>query len=65
MVMPGVTTRKPRVKRGLLGRRTAFTVCHAMSMAMTAVLPAPVASFNAIRDSPGFAFSLAVWISSR
>ena len=41
MVMPGVTTRNPRVKRRLLGRRTALIVCHAISMAMTVVLPAP------------------------
>ena len=49
IVMPGVTTRKPRVKRLLLGRRTALTVCQAMTMAMTVVLPAPVASLGARR----------------
>ena len=65
MVMPGVTIRKPRVNRGLDGRRMAFTVCQAMSMAMTVVLPAPVASFSAIRESPGFASSLARSMSSR
>ena len=63
MVMPGVTTRKLRVKRVLWGRRTAFTVCQAMSIAITAVLPAPVASFRATRERPGFAASLAssIW----
>ena len=65
MVMPGVATRKPRVKRGLFGRRTAFTVCQAMSMAITVVLPAPVASFSARRLRPGFACSLAACRWSR
>ena len=58
MVRPGATTRKPRLKRGLVGWRTAFTVCQAMSMAITVVLPAPVASFSARRLKPGFACSL-------
>ena len=39
--------RKPRVKCLLDGRRTALMVCQAMSMAMTVVLPAPVASLSA------------------
>ena len=65
MVSPGVTTRNPRVNRGLPGRRTAFTVCQAMSIAMTVVLPAPVASLRAIRGSPAFASSLANWRRSR
>jgi hypothetical protein len=34
--------------------QTALTVCHAISIAMTVVLPAPVASFNATRTSSGF-----------
>ncbi len=61
MVMPGETTRKPRVNLGLVDRRLAFTVCQAMSMAMTVVLPAPVASLSARRDSSGLAslFALA------
>ena len=59
MVRPGVTTRNPRVNRRLPGRRTALTVCHAMSMAMTVVLPAPVASLSASRARPGFACALA------
>ena len=52
--------RKPRVKCLLPGRRTALTVCQAMSIAMTVVLPAPVASFSARRSSCGFASALAV-----
>ena len=55
MVMPGVTTRKPREKRLLLGWRAALTVCQAISIAMTVVLPAPVASFSARRSSSGLA----------
>ena len=65
MVMPGATTRKPRVKRLLLGCRTALIVCHAMIMAMTVVLPAPVASFRARRDSSGLASLLALARRSR
>ena len=60
MVMPGVTTRKPRVKRRLWGRRTALTVCQAISIAMTVVLPAPVASLRASRGRSGLASSLAL-----
>ena len=59
MVRPGVTTRKPRVNRRLLGCRTALMVCQAMIIAITVVLPAPVASFNAARNSPGLASLLA------
>ena len=33
------------------GRRTAFTVCQAMSIDMTVVLPAPLANFRARRFS--------------
>jgi hypothetical protein len=51
--MPGVTIRKPLLKRLLPGARTAFAVCHAMSIAMTVVLPAPVAIFSARRKSSG------------
>ena len=65
MVMPGATTRKPRVKRLLLGCRTALMVCHAMIMAITVVLPAPVASFRARRDSSGLASLLALARRSR
>ena len=44
---PGATTRNPRVNFLLFGRRTALMVCQAISIAMTVVLPAPVASFSA------------------
>ena len=57
--MPGVTTKKPRVKRELFGRRTALIVCQAISIAITVVLPAPVASLTARRATPGFASSFA------
>ena len=53
--MPGVTIRKPRLNRLLVGERTALTVCQAISMAMTVVLPLPVAIFMAMRSSSGFA----------
>ena len=39
----------------LPGRRNALIVCHAINMAMTVVLPAPVASFRASRISSGLA----------
>ena len=55
MVRPGVTTRNPRVNLLLPGRRTALMVCQAMIIAMTVVLPAPVASFRARRISSGLA----------
>ena len=57
--MPGAMTRKPREKWVLLGERTAFTVCHAISIAITVVLPAPVAIFMARRSNSGLACSLA------
>ncbi|CFN63427.1 Uncharacterised protein [Bordetella pertussis] len=60
MVRPGATSRKPRVNLLLCGWRTALTVCQAMSMAMTVVLPAPVASFSAKRSRPGLASLLAL-----
>ena len=59
MVMPGVTIRKPRLRSCLPGVRTALTVCQAISMAMTVVLPLPVAIFRAMRNSSGLACSLA------
>ena len=52
-------------ERLLLGRRTALMVCQAMSMAMTVVLPAPVASFSARRMSSGLASWLALARCSR
>lgn len=63
MVSPGATIRKPRVNCLLPGWRTALMVCQAMSMAMTVVLPAPVASFSAMRNRSGLdiAFAPARW----
>ena len=63
--MPGATSRKPFAKRREDGFATAFAVCHAISIAMTVVLPAPVAIFIASRRSPGFASSLAFTTCSR
>ena len=54
MVMPGVVIKKPRVNLVLLGLLTALMVCQAMIIAITVVLPAPVASFSAIRTRSGF-----------
>lgn len=65
MVRSGATIRKPRVNFLLCGRRTALTVCQAISMAMTMVLPAPVASFSARRMSSGLASLLALARCSR
>ncbi len=64
--MPGVTIRKPRLKRLLPGERTALTVCQAISIAMTVVLPLPVAIFRARRSSSGLASLLAplMWSQS-
>ena len=59
IVMPGAMIRKPREKWLLVGERTAFTVCHAISIAITVVLPAPVAIFMARRSNSGLACSLA------
>jgi len=65
MVMPGATIRNPRVNFELVGRRTLFNVCQAITMAMTVVLPAPVASFRARRLRPGFAPWFAASMCSR
>ena len=59
MVMPGVTIRKVSEKRPSCGLACLLSVCQAISMAMTTVLPAPVAIFIATRLSPGFDDSLA------
>ena len=66
MVRPGAQIKKPRVKFLLVGLRTALMVCQAINMAMTVVLPAPVASFKARRISSGLAslLALARWSSS-
>ena len=50
------------MNRRLVGLRTALIVCHAMSMAMTVVLPVPVAILRAIRERPGLASSLACFM---
>ncbi len=62
--MPGVTIKKPRVNFLLEGRRTALIVCQTISIAMTVVFPAPVASFRARRRSSGLASLLALAICS-
>ena len=51
------------MKRLLFGCRTALIVCHAIIIAITVVLPAPVAILSAIRDSPGLAseFTSSMW----
>ncbi len=47
----------------LPSRRTELIVCQAMSIAITVVLPAPVASLSAKRGRPGFdrAFAASRW----
>jgi len=40
------------VKRASRGLCAWFSVCQAMSIAMTTVLPEPVAIFNAVRGRP-------------
>ena len=59
MVMPGVTIRKVSEKRASCGLARLLSVCQAMSMAMTTVLPEPVAILNAMRGRPGFDVSFA------
>jgi hypothetical protein len=54
IVIPGVTIRKPRENLRGLADRTAFRVCHAISMAMTVVFPARVASLRAIASDQGW-----------
>src|SRR5271157_5864996 len=46
MVMPGVTTRNVSENRLSFGLAILFKACQAMSMAMTTVLPEPVAIFH-------------------
>ena len=52
--MPGVTTRNVSENRRSFGSAILFKACQAMSMAMTTVLPEPVAIFIAMRLRPGF-----------
>ena len=59
MVIPGATTRNPLVYFFDPGWRTAFSVCQAINIAITVVLPAPVASLSARRISSGLDAALA------
>ena len=52
MVMPGVTMRNRLAKRASFGVITLLIVCQAIIMAMTTVLPVPVAIFRPTRGSP-------------
>ena len=54
MVMPGVTIRNASEKRASCGLASLLSACQAMSIAMTTVLPEPVAILNAMRGRPGF-----------
>jgi hypothetical protein len=56
--MPGVTIRNESVKRASRGLASLFNTCQTISMAMTTVLPLPVAILAAIRNRPGLAASL-------
>ena len=58
--MPGATIRKASAKRLELRARAAFRVCQAISIAITVVLPAPVASLKAMRNRSGFASAFSV-----
>ena len=49
---PGVTTRNRLAKRASRGDCTLLMVCQAMSIAITTVLPAPVAIFSADPRQP-------------
>jgi hypothetical protein len=59
IVKPGVQTRNPRVKILLVGRRTALIVCQAMNIAISVVLPVPVASLRDTRLNSELASLLA------
>jgi hypothetical protein len=52
MVIPGVTTRKRLANRASFGVKTLLMVCQAMSMAITTVLPVPVAILSPMRGKP-------------
>ena len=49
LVMPGVQIRNASEKRGSCVLASLFSVCQAISMAITSVLPLPVAILKAIR----------------
>ena len=59
MVMPGATMRNESLNRASCGASSLLSACQAMSIAMTTVLPLPVAILKAMRSRPGFAPSLA------
>ena len=59
MVMPGVTIRKVSEKRASWGLASLLSACQAMSIAMTTVLPVPVAILSAMREGRGLSVSLA------
>jgi hypothetical protein len=65
MVMPGVTMRKASPNRRSCGLATLLSVCQAISIAITTVLPVPVAILCATRNRPGLASSAKVrsWFS--
>ncbi len=52
MVMPGVTIRNRSEKRLSCGFACLLSACHAMSMAISTVLPEPVAILKANRGRP-------------
>ncbi|OPZ42383.1 MAG: hypothetical protein BWY94_02147 [Actinobacteria bacterium ADurb.BinA094] len=58
-MMPGATMRNESLNRASCGFSILLSACQAMSMAMTTVLPLPVAILKARRSSPGLAESLA------
>ena len=60
--MPGVDKQESLARTVRAGHRTALRVCHAMIIAITVVLPAPVAIFSASRTSSGLASALAAVI---
>ncbi len=57
--MPGVTIRNVSEKRLSCGLASLFRACQAINMAMTTVLPEPVAILKAMRYRSGFLASFA------
>ncbi len=58
-MIPGLTIKKVSLKRASWGFASLLSVCQATSMAMTTVLPDPVAILRASRGKPGFEVSFA------
>lgn len=52
--MPGATRRNASANRRSCGLAALLRVCQAISIAMTTVLPVPVAILWAMRNTPGF-----------